>query len=253
MESEREYLENDYDKICDIFCPALMRFSDKKDAIEKGILGCNIHEGTGAWAADLMRNGFQGNISSQAIPWLNYEMDDKVFRGVDRVNHWLQDFRDHMLSVYGENGSNYYDGVNEWTGHGITVGSPVIIPEVDHETGKIQYIIPHPATRYFKQNRFGVTDTLHLKDLWNVREAVKEFGYDNLSEGVQKAYDEGNDDKKVKIIQAYYFHLDRIFKGLPANKDGTKYHLRWPWVKITVEEDAGQAEEDQKPLSIDLL
>jgi hypothetical protein len=269
MEKDRDPLEVDCDRIINLFRPDIVKFRNKKsgsyDDEVKGILGAGIFEGTGPWAAGLMSDGFQGNLVSTSIPWIRYLMDDKRFDGNDEVNKWLQDLEEHMLSVYREPNSNFYAAMGPYTRHGITVGSPVIIPELDPDTGKIINIVPHPATRYFKNNAFGETDTLHLKHEWSLRNAVRTFKLENLSEGLQDAYKNGHDDQKVTIIRAIYFQMDRIFKDLPEdpNFDGTQvvidgneerpqrksFKPRWPWVSIYIEDSAD--EKNKKPLRVE--
>lgn len=263
MVRDREPLEEDCDKIISIFRPDLVKFSRRTEG-PKGILGANIHEGTGPWAARLMSDGLQGNLVSSSIKWLRYTMADLRFKGVDEVNQWLQNLEEHMLSVYREPNSNFYAAMGPYTRHGITVGSPVVLPEYDKTSGKIQNIIPHPATRYFKQNRFGVTDVLHLEHEWTIRNAVQTFKYENMSKDVQYAYDQGTNGK-VTIIRGLYFYLDRIFKDLPDEKgdeytviEGDKENTyktftpRWPWVSIYVEKGrSGDTENPKKPLRIE--
>ena len=272
MESMRDPLDLDCDRIISLFRPDMIRYADRKDDTTKdqmkGILGANIHEGTGPWASRLMSDGLQGNLVSASIDWIRYTMDEQIFKGNDQVNKWLQELEEHMLSIYREPNSNFYAAMGPYTRHGVTVGSPVIIPELDPDSGKILCVVPHPSTRYFMQNRFGVTDVLHLKHQWTVRNAVKTFGKENLSVGVQHAYENGRDNEKVVIIRAIYFYLDRIFKDLPDDNriDGTSIIIdgseqrkpvktftpRWPWVSIYIERDDNkEAREKKKPLKIE--
>jgi len=263
MEKEREPLEIDCDKIISIFRPDMVKFSRRTEG-PKGILGANIHEGTGPWALRLMSDGLQGNLVSASIPWLRYGMSDRRLKGNDSCNKWLQNLEEHMVSIYRDTSSDFYASMGPYTRHGLAVGSPVILPERDINTGKIHCIVPHPATRYFKQNRFGVSDVLHLKHEWSINNAVDAFGYDNLSKSVQNGYDNGTDGK-VTIIRGIYFYLDRIFKGLPDKKkeeytvlEGEKENTystftpRWPWVSIYIEKGrAGDSENPKKPLRIE--
>lgn len=271
MELMREPLENDCDRIIDMFRPDMVKYRDRaefNDSRQKGILGSNIHEGTGPWAMRLMSDGMQGNLVSSSIEWVRYLMDDKAFEGNDEVNKWLQDLEEHMLSVYREPNSNFYASMGPYTRNGLSVGSPVIISELDTDSGKIMSVVPHPATRYFMQNRFGVTDVVHLKNEWTIRNAVRTFGLENMSEGVQNAYKIGDSDGRVIIIRGIYFHLDRIFKDLPDDSgiDGTQiivdgneqrqptktFTPRWPWVSIYIEKSSsGDDMGRKKPLRIE--
>ena len=261
VESIRAPWEVDCDNIIDRFRPDLERFADVKSR-KKGMLGAKIFEGTGPWAGRLMADGIQGNLVSQSIEWIRYAMAEQIFKGNDQVNKWLQQLEEHMLSVYGPNQSNFYAALGTFCRGGVTVGSPVILPELDDVTGMIMCIVPHLVERYFMQNRFGETDVLHLKRDWTIRNAVQTFGLDNFSDGVQEKYKNGTDDK-VTIIRGIYFYLDRIFDKLPDEtlivKDGEDETTRKvsgfkphsPWVSVYIEKDAQDDKSELKrPLEI---
>lgn len=266
MENIREPWEVDSDNIIDMFRPDLNRFSNKNTDTSRKILGSHIHEGTGPWAARLMADGIQGNLVSQSIDWVRYLVDESWLKGNDDINKWLQELEEHMLSVYKK--STLYPALGPYCRGGVTVGSPVIIPELDEDTGRIKCIVPHPVGRYLMQNRFGETDTLHLKKEWTIRNAVRTFGLENFSESVQHRYKNGHDDDKVTIIRGIYFYLDRIFKDLPKQELDVQetydtegkpiegrtetFTPRWPWVSVYIEKDVSKTDErEQKPLKIE--
>lgn len=263
VEKIRAPWEVDCDNIIDRFRPDLERFKDMGvGAKKKGMLGSKIYEGTGPWAARLMADGIQGNLVSQSIEWIRYSMAELFFKGNDEVNKWLQNLEEHMLSVYGPNQSNFYAALGTFCRGGVTVGSPVILPELDDVTGMIMCIVPHMVERYFMQNRFGETDVLHLKREWTIRNAVQTFGLDNFSDGVKEKYKNGTDDN-VTIIRGIYFYLDRIFDKLPDEtlivKDGDNETTRKvsgfkphsPWVSVYIEKDAQDDKiELKRPLQI---
>ncbi len=262
MKSMRAPWEEDCDNIINIFRPDLVRFSSKNTNTERKILGANIHEGTGPWALRLMADGIQGNLVSQSIDWVRYQVGEEHLKGNDDINKWLQNLEEHMLAVYRK--SNFYESLGPYTRCGISVGSPVIIPELDEKTGRTKCIVPHPAERFLMQNYFGETDVLHLQSEWTIRNAVDIFGKENFSKTVQNQYESGRDDAKVKIIRGIYYYLDRIFKDLPedelsestATENGERtyktFKPRWPWVSVYIEETStGDEQGKKKPLRIE--
>lgn len=221
MENIRQPWENDCDNITEMFRPDLVKFSSKTDGNDETrskILGAKIYEGTGPWAMGLMSDGIQGHLVSRSNEWFRYGMDQREFKGIDEVNAWLQALEEHMYSVYRK--SNFYDALSPFCRTGVSVGSPVLIPEQDKFENKINCIVPHPAERYFMQNALGKTNVLHLKSDWTIRNAVQEFGKDNFSQSVKDSYKNGGDGKKVTIIRAIYFHMDSIFNKLPKFEPG---------------------------------
>ena len=213
METIRQPWESDCDNICEMFRPDMVKFANKdSDSLNK-ILGAKIYEGTGPWAMGLMSDGIQGHLVSRSNEWFRYGMDQRQFKGIDEVNAWLQALEEHMYSVYRK--SNFYDALSPFCRTGVSVGSPVMIPEQDKLSNKINCIVPHPAERYFMQSALGETNVLHLKSDWSIRNAVQEFGKESFSQSVRNNYENGHDEQKVTIIRAIYFHMDSIFRDLP--------------------------------------
>lgn len=242
MEQVRQPIEADCDKIIDHYNPDLTRFTEYKGKGKPSILGAKIYEGTAPWAVNLMADGFQGNLVSHSIEWFRYSMAENKFKGNDEVNKWLQKLEDYMYSVY--RSSNFYPALGPFCRGGISVGSPVIIPEQDKISGRTFCIVPHPTERYLLQNRFGETDVLHLKSEWTIRNAVLFFGKENMSKAVQDSYDNGRHNEKVTIIRAIYFYLDPIFEGLDGEEKP-----RWLWPSYYVEKTTDP--DKKKPLMVD--
>lgn len=218
MEHIRQPWENDCDNIVGMFRPDMLKFEKKDGETAQRILDAKIYEGTGPWAMGLMSDGIQGHLVSRSNEWFRHGMDQIEFKGVDEVNAWLQRFDEHMYSVYRK--SNFYDALSPFCRTGVSVGSPVILPEQDKYENKINCIVPHPVERYYMQNALGETNVLHLKSEWTIRNAVQEFGLKNFSQSVQDNYKSGDDGRKVTIVRTIYFYMDRIFDKLPKLEPG---------------------------------
>lgn len=265
MEHIRQPWENDCDNITEMFRPDMVKFKSRGDESANKILGAKIYEGTGPWAMGLMSDGIQGHLVSRSNEWFRYGMDERQFKGIDEVNAWLQAFEEHMYSVYRK--SNFYDALSPFCRTGVSVGSPVIIPEQDKREDKINCIVPHPVERYYMQNALGETNVLHLKSEWTVRNAVQEFGKENFSQTVRNNYENGEDGQKVTIIRAIYFHMDRIFDKLPKFEPGWNKEIEEgteqvpirpfgkpnkPWMSFYIEQNAeGDNTGMKKPLRVE--
>lgn len=251
VEHIRQPWETDCDNILEMFRPDMVKFKNKQGETAQRILGAKIYEGTGPWAMGLMSDGIQGHLVSRSNEWFRYGMDQRQFKGVDEVNAWLQALEEHMYSVYRK--SNFYDALNPFCRTGVSVGSPVILPEQDKYENKINCIVPHPVERFYMQNALGETNVLHLKSDWTVRNAVQEFGVENFSQSVRDNYNNGDDGQKVTIVRAIYFYMDRIFDKFPKFEPGWNDNLEEgtegnpikslgkpnkPWMSFYVESNA---------------
>ena len=237
----RQPWERPCDEIIDIFRPDIVRFERQKDN-EIELLGKHTYEGTPAWSARLMSEGWQGYLVSRSIDWVQHAMDE--FKGNDEVNEWLQDFDEYMYSVYKD--STLYDNLGSYCRHGVTIGSPIMIIEENERTGRIHNHVPHPAERFLDQNAFGECDTLHLerertaKNIYELYAESKRYTGENgttvskgnkaFSDSLKHAYESGAFDQKFTIIRCFHYFLDPIFEGLTGDERPTA-----PWMCYTLE------------------
>ena len=80
----------------------LIETNDKGD-----LLGQAIYNGSGSWYSRMMATGFQGALVSKNIPWIRYQMEQYKLKGIDELDIWNQDIKDHMQDAYQK--SNFYD------------------------------------------------------------------------------------------------------------------------------------------------
>jgi len=243
LEKIREPWESPCDDIIDIFRPDIVRFSESKDRnIE--LLGEYMVEGTGAWSARLMAEGWQGYLVSRSIEWFQHVIGDLHLKGNDDVNKWLQDFDEQMYSAYAD--ATFYESLGSYCRHGVTVGSPVVIIEEDERTGKVYDYVPHPAERYLGQSAFGETDILCLMRDRTVKDAYELYGKpqrktseqgtkvrrgnDAFSTSLENSYAAGQLDEKFTFIKMFLFYLDPIFEGVKERPSA-------PWMAYTIEID----------------
>ena len=241
LEKIRQPWETPSDEIIDIFRPDMVRFSNSEDR-KVELLGEHMVEGTGAWSARLMAEGWQGYLVSRSIEWFQHAIGDLHLKGNDEVNKYLQDFDEHMYGAYAD--ATFYESLGGYCRHGVTVGSPVVIIEEDERTGKVFDYVPHPAERYLGQNAFGETDVLYLKRNRTVKDAYELYGKpkrkvseqgnkikrgnDAFSVSLENSYAAGNLDEKFTFIKCFHFYLDPIFEGVKEKPTA-------PWMAYTIE------------------
>ena len=246
LESVRSVWDPQREDIVEFVRPDLNVTIDDKGKF----VGSNIYEGTPEWAARTMARGFQGNMVSQSVEWIRHVMPEPFLKGVDEVNKWLQEFTEHMLSVY--KNSNYYSIMPLYTLGGITIGSPVIISEEDLKTGKIHCTVPHYTENYLSRNWLGEDDVYHRKFKKTAKEAADEFDKKDLSQPLNNALENGSHYELFEFIQVICSVDDLIFKDLknttdkPA-KDETAMIRNRPWMSYYIQTEV-EEEAKKKPL-----
>jgi len=207
--------------------------------------GQDIIEGTGPWALGVMTRGLLGSLAGPSFTWIQYAVMERVFKGNDRINKWLQEIREHMEPVYRH--STFYDIMPGYVAEGLSIGSPVTIIEEDIVSSRSVFHRPHYAKCWFDRDVFGDVNVLEVEHEYSHLVASKRFGRENLSTTTQNELKEGNHTKTAKYLQLFYPVDHPIFDGL---KEPVNIPQDAKCVMFYIEEDASETEK-QKPLSQD--
>jgi hypothetical protein len=229
---------------------------DTAECIKGGFLGDGIYEGTAPWAARIAATCFQGLSASKSTPWLAYEMDEQDLRGIDRLDEFCQNVRDHMTSVYQK--SNYYDIAPEFDLDGWTIGSPVMFGEEIISEEKIVWMPQHYNNVFMSYDKFNRPNGIIVKDKhWTAQQIVDEFcagktpeerarlRKEKLSISLNRALDSGQYNQEFTIIRAVFKRTDDMWTGF----DMPKLEDRAGWVSVHFEEGL-DATKKNKPLNV---
>jgi hypothetical protein len=205
-------LKTSRDTIQEFFRPDMD--TDVDDAHDANLLGHDIYEGTAPWAAKTMAIGFQSNSFSQALPWINYQMAEPKLRGIDEIDEWVNDIKDHNSEVYKH--GNFYSVQRKYTLDAITIGSPVSFGEEDLESGEIIWIPQHYNTYRLFYDRANRPEGIVTKERnWTVKRIYDKFATGRTKEEriaqlgkfsipIQTAIRSGRWDDKFTITRAVF-------------------------------------------------
>ncbi|MBU1082496.1 MAG: hypothetical protein KKB59_18565, partial [Spirochaetes bacterium] len=172
------------DRIVEIFRPDMGTTSDK----DGDFFGADIYEGTPAYAVDTMATAFHGNTVSKSIDWIKYQMGDYKLRGIDELDTWCQDIRDHMTVVYRR--SNFYDIQPQFTKDAFSIGSPVIFGEEDVLGSRIVWTPAYYRHTYVFYNKWNESEGVIIEDTeWTAKQVFDKFvnAFGERGEGLRKS------------------------------------------------------------------
>jgi hypothetical protein len=207
------------------------------------ILGHQIYEGTAPWAARVMATGFQGKLMSKSIDWLLYKMGNMDLQGIDELDIWCQNIKEHMADVYQR--GNFYDVQPNFTLDGLTVGSPVMFPEEDISTGRVMWLPTHFRQAYVFYDRYNQPEGVIVEDdTWTAKMLDDAFCKVRDREGRQAEREKlftkdlaenlkrGNFSQKYKVYRAVFKSTDPIWEG----EDFKKPVGKPPWISVYFQE-----------------
>ena len=200
LESDRQTWEDHWQDILDYVMP---RKADVTFVRSKGEKRTEVlFDSTAITANNLLAASLQGTLTSPSLPWFHLKLrDDEINQNRD-VQLWLEDSARRMYDVFNE--SNFNTEVHELYLDLCSVGTGAIFVEEGNngfEKDGIHFNCLHIAEYFIQENNTGKVDTLYRKYKLTARQAIEEFGEDNIGEKIIEAA-KNKPDKQFNFIHA---------------------------------------------------
>lgn len=158
--------------VCDFFRPDLgVDVDEDSDML---MLGGDISEGSGPWAARTAAISYQGNTVSKKLDWHKYGFSDPRLTGIDELDQFCQDQKEHNSAVYQR--GNFYDYQPQFTLDGWTTGSPLFFLEEDKRTNHLMCIPIHWLKYRLYYDRYNQAEGVIIKDTeWTAKQCFDKF------------------------------------------------------------------------------
>ncbi len=200
LESDRQTWEDHWQDILDYVMP---RKADVTFVRSKGEKRTEVlFDSTAITANNLLAASLQGTLTSPSLPWFHLKLrDDEINQNRD-VQLWLEDSARRMYDVFNE--SNFNTEVHELYLDLCSVGTGAIFVEEGNngfEKDGIHFNCLHIAEYFIQENNTGKVDTLYRKYKLTARQAIEEFGEENIGEKIIEAA-KNKPDKQFNFIHA---------------------------------------------------
>ena len=200
LESDRATWEDHWQDILDYVMP---RKADVTFVRAKGTKRTEVlYDSTAITANNLLAASLQGTLTSPSLPWFHLKLRDKELNEHRDVQLWLEDSARRMYDTFNE--SNFNTEVHELYLDLCSVGTGSMFVEEGNngfETEGIHFNTLHIAEYFIQENINGQVDTLYRKYKLTARQAIEEFGEDNLGEKILEA-SKNKPDKMFNFIHA---------------------------------------------------
>tara|TARA_R110001583_G_scaffold10107_1_gene47165 strand:+ start:2267 stop:3940 length:1674 start_codon:yes stop_codon:yes gene_type:complete len=200
MEGSRGTWEDHWQEILDYVMPRKADITFKRTKGEKRAE--ILFDSTAITASNLLAASLQGTLTSPSLQWFNIKLKEEQLNQDRGVQLWLEDCSKRMYEVFNE--TNFNSEVHEMYLDLVTIGTGALFVEEGNKgfvESKIHFNTMHIAEYYIQENVQGYVDTLYRRYKLSARQAVQEFGEDNLGEKVLQAAKE-KPDKMFNFIHA---------------------------------------------------
>jgi hypothetical protein len=197
--------------------------TDVGSSYDSRLLGHDIYDSTGVYACHQMAVGFMAHQYSKGTDWLNYKFALQILQGVDELDQFCSDVRDHMSQVYQR--GNFYDVQLGYAKNAVTIGSPCSFGEEDVNSGEILWTPLHYKTYRLYYDTFNRCIGVITQEQWSIKELYDKFCEGNTKEARLKKAEEicskstmtsinsGRWDRKITINRAVFKKNHPVFYG----------------------------------------
>ena len=221
LESSRQTWEYHWQDILDYVMP---RKADVTFVRSKGEKRTEVlFDSTAITANNLLAASLHGTLTSPSLPWFTLKLRDEELMNERDVQLWLEDSGRRMYDTFNE--TNFNTEVHELYLDLCSIGTGALFVEEANEgfeKGAIHFNTLHIAEYFIQENVNGKVDTLYRKYKLTARQAIEEFGEENVGEKIIEA-SKNKPDKQFNFIHAVEPTIDY---ERATGKAGTKlpYH-----------------------------
>ena len=206
LEADRGTWESHWQEILDYVMPRKAEITFLRSRGEKRTEV--LFDSTAITANNLLAASLQGTLTSPSLPWFSLKLRDDDANKVRDVQIWLEDTARRMYAVFNE--SNFNTEVHEMYLDLCSVGTSAIFVEEANEgflQGGLHFNTLHIAEYFIQENSTGRVDTLYRKYKMTARQAIQEFGEDNVGTKIKEAV-KAIPDTRFNFIHAVEPTLD---------------------------------------------
>ena len=200
MQSGRGTWEDHWQEILDYVMPRKADIVTKRTKGEKRAEV--LFDSTAITASNLLSASLQGTLTSPSMQWFYLKLREKELNEIRDVQLWLEDSAKRMYDVFNE--SNFNTEVHEMYLDMVTMGTASLFVEEGRggfDEAGVHFNTLHISEYYIQENTSGYVDTVYRKYKLTARQAVQEFGEENLGEKVLQAAKD-KPDKNFNFIHA---------------------------------------------------
>lgn len=151
--------------------------------------------------------GMRGGLTSPALPWFRLGVSDPELSEYQAVRMYLDDVQQILFDIYAK--SNFYDVMYSLYEELGTFGTAAAIIEEDYKT-TIRCRCFTAGEYYLGTGADGRVNSFARTIQMNALQMVRKFGYDNVSDSIQKAYDTSTFNTMFRVHHLIEENDDRI-------------------------------------------
>lgn len=219
MRSLRSNWEPLWQEVADRVWPQMSDFTNKRSNGEKRTE--KIFDSTAPLALEKFAAALHSLLTPDNQQWHKLTTTDKNLRDVHSVKQYLEDVAEILFAVRRSPFSNFASQANECYKSLGAFGTMGMM--VEDVLGKgIRYKSIHLSELFVSENQHGKIDTVHRRFEYSARQAVEDFGRDNLPSKILEAYEKKDEASRFEFI--HVVEPNRKIKPRRLDREGMKFY-----------------------------
>ena len=207
LETDRHNWETYWQEISEYMLPRRADFITEYAPGEKR--RNKIYEGTAVRALTRFSSGIHNTLTNASIPWFQLTVERDLMQ--DRqVQLWLEEAQRRAAMLFNSPESNFHPAAHEYYSDLGAFGTGVMMV-LDMPGQGPMFRTFSLAECYLQVNYLGRVDTVFRKIKMTAKQLVEEFGIDNLSESVVKAFTDGKQYEEFECLHVVKPRKERAF------------------------------------------
>lgn len=200
LKSDRGNFEQQWQDIKELVRPNAQDFNRQSFAGDQRVL--KIFDTTAGKCNRELASGLHSFSCSPTDRWFNLTIGNKYkMTRSPKVRGWLEHASDTIYRHYSKPSANHKTSIHEAMLDLGAFGTAVIYQDIDLKNRSLTFQCFPLASCLISENANGIVDTLYRMVEFSKRQAIQEFGEDNLPQEIK---DEKNQDKIFKFCHAVY-------------------------------------------------
>ena len=154
------------------------------------------YDGTPILAARNLAAALDGLLKPKSERWFQVKAEEDDLNDLDAVKLWLADTEDRIFSAIYNRRARFLQSTGEVDLDLVVFGTGVLFTGVNANIDKLLFRSFHLKNSYIQRNSEGDVDTIFIRQMFTARQAIQEFGEENVGQPVKDNMKAGKSEEK---------------------------------------------------------
>ena len=201
--------DDHWQRLGELMLPKRADFTVKEQPGSRRQGGTVRYDGTPILAARNLAAAMDGLLKPKSERWFQIKAESEELNDTDEVKRWLADTENRMFSAIYNRRARFLQATGEVDLDLVVFGTGVLFTGVNEGLDKLLFRSFHLKNSYIQRNSEGDVDTIFIRQNFTVRQAIQEFGLENLGQPIKDDFTAGKTEEEHEFAWMVMPRADR--------------------------------------------